>query len=74
MATTVLDGRPVAVTGSADATVRVWDLGTGVELGHGLTTTSAINALAVCRSDGAVVVVIGGRAMFARVDLRVGQR
>ncbi|WP_203854875.1 hypothetical protein, partial [Dactylosporangium siamense] len=27
VACTVLDGRPVAVTGSDDGTVRVWDLG-----------------------------------------------
>ncbi len=30
VACTVVDGTPVAVTGSADETVRVWDLGTGV--------------------------------------------
>ncbi|PZS40652.1 MAG: hypothetical protein DLM62_01795, partial [Pseudonocardiales bacterium] len=72
VATTVLDGRPVAVTGSWDATVRVWDLDAGVELGHGLTTTSAIYSLAVYGSDGALVVVIAGGTMFARVDLKVG--
>ncbi|MGH3807874.1 MAG: hypothetical protein ACRDRU_14875, partial [Pseudonocardiaceae bacterium] len=44
VATAVLDGRPVAVTGSWDTTVRVWDLDAGAELGHGLTTTSTIHS------------------------------
>ncbi|MEJ8672788.1 hypothetical protein WKI71_43890 [Streptomyces sp. MS1.AVA.1] len=30
VATTVVDGRPVAMTGSADTTVRVWDVATPV--------------------------------------------
>ncbi|MFB7554244.1 hypothetical protein, partial [Streptomyces sp. NPDC056154] len=37
MATTVLDDRPVAVTGSVDETVRVWDLVTGQQVGEPLT-------------------------------------
>ena len=37
VATPLLDGRPVAVTGSADATVRVWDLATGAPIGDPLT-------------------------------------
>lgn len=32
----VLDGRPVAVTGARDATIRVWDIERGVLL-HNLT-------------------------------------
>ncbi|PZS40649.1 MAG: hypothetical protein DLM62_01780, partial [Pseudonocardiales bacterium] len=37
VATTTLDGRQVAVTGSDDDTVRVWDLGTGRPIGDPLT-------------------------------------
>lgn len=33
MACTVVDGTPVAVTGSADKTVRVWNLASNRELG-----------------------------------------
>lgn len=32
----LLDGRPIAVTGSYDGTVRVWDLTTGVPVGDPL--------------------------------------
>ncbi len=53
--------------------MRVWDPGSGAELGHGLTTTSAVQSLVVHRSDGALVVVIAGPAMFARVDLEIGR-
>ena len=34
VACTVLDGRPVAVSGSHDGTVRVWDLATGTRAGQ----------------------------------------
>jgi WD40 repeat protein len=37
VACAVLDGRPVAVTGSCDDTVRVWDLPTGTPVGDPLT-------------------------------------
>lgn len=37
VATTVLVGRLVAVTGSEDATVRIWDLTSGALLGEPLT-------------------------------------
>ncbi|MGW1109447.1 hypothetical protein ACWD4E_42680, partial [Streptomyces sp. NPDC002540] len=33
VATAVVEGRPVAVTGSDDGTVRVWDLATGQQVG-----------------------------------------
>ncbi|MEV6395501.1 hypothetical protein AB0M39_12110 [Streptomyces sp. NPDC051907] len=33
VATTVVDGRPVAVTGGWDKSVRVWDLTTGHQIG-----------------------------------------
>jgi WD40 repeat protein len=36
-ATVLADGRVVAVTGSHDATVRVWDLATGTPVGDPLT-------------------------------------
>ncbi|MFD4656228.1 WD40 repeat domain-containing protein [Kitasatospora sp. NPDC058444] len=58
VATTVLDGRAVAVTGSADGLVRVWDLATGEVLhgplaGHG----SEVTAVATTVLDGRAVAV-----------------
>ena len=70
MATAVLpDGRVVAVTGSGDATVRVWDLTTGTPIGDPLPALGAVNALALFTDVGQVGVVIGG-AGIARIDLR----
>ena len=48
VAAAVLDGRPVAVSASDDATVRVWDLATGAPVGDPLTGhTGGVRAVAV---------------------------
>jgi WD40 repeat protein len=73
MTVTQLEGRLVLVTGSADGTVRVWDLGTGAPVGRPLALdtgtadpperlrdTSVVYAVAVTRLDGRPVVVAGG--------------
>ena len=62
-------GRPVAVTGSADATVRIWDLTTGAA-GHPLHVTAAVRGVAMCRSGRDVIAVIAGDGV-ARVDVEV---
>ena len=55
------DGRPIAVTGSQDDTVRVWDLTTGTPLGDPLTghtdTVTAVAALLL--PDGRPIAVTG---------------
>ncbi|MGA5764628.1 WD40 repeat domain-containing protein [Nonomuraea bangladeshensis] len=66
--TTVLDGRPVAVTGSGDNTVRVWDLSTGELIGAPWTGhTNTVRALAMSVLDGRPVVVSGGDDGTVRV-------
>ncbi|MEU4510757.1 WD40 repeat domain-containing protein [Nonomuraea wenchangensis] len=66
--TTVLDGRPVAVTGSGDNTVRVWDLSSGELIGAPWTGhTNAVRALAMSVLDGRPVVVSGGDDGTVRV-------
>ena len=76
MAALVLpDGRPIAVTGSWDATVRVWDLTTGTPLGDPLTghtdTVTAVAALVL--PDGRPIAVTGSDDDTVRVwDLTTG--
>ncbi|MGH3807071.1 MAG: hypothetical protein ACRDRU_10645 [Pseudonocardiaceae bacterium] len=74
VATTVLDGRPVAVTGSWDTTVRVWDLGTGSPIGDPLTGhTDTVGAVATAVLDGRPVAVTGSWDTTVRVwDLGTG--
>ncbi|MGV9358558.1 hypothetical protein [Streptomyces misionensis] len=61
VATTVLDRRPVAVTGDFGGTVRVWDLAKGRRLRAPLATgTGAVEALATVSAGGRPAVVVGG--------------
>jgi WD40 repeat protein len=71
----VLDGRPVAVSGSADRTVRVWDLTVGQPLGNPLTGhTDTVRAVACMVLDGRPVAVSGSADATVRVwDLADGQ-
>jgi WD40 repeat protein len=74
--TAVLDGRPVAVTGSDDDTVRVWDLTTGQQLGQPLTGhTDSVWAVTTAVLDDRPVVVSGSDDNTVRVwDLATGQQ
>jgi WD40 repeat protein len=68
------DGRPVAVTGGRDATVRVWDLAAARPLGHLLHTVESVTALAVSGtspSEVSIVLAIGGP--LAAVTLRLDE-
>jgi WD40 repeat protein len=74
VACTLLDGRPVAVTGSDDFTVRVWDLATGQPgptlIGH----SDTVAAVACTLLDGRPVAVTGSDDFTVRVwDLATGQ-
>ncbi|MFI5774721.1 AAA family ATPase [Streptomyces sp. NPDC051658] len=58
VACAVVDGRPVAVTGSADKTVRVWDLASGQQVGEPLTGhTDRVTAVACTVVNGHPVAV-----------------
>jgi len=68
-----VDGRPVAVSGGDDRTVRVWDLATGQPL-HTLSGHEDwVRAVAVGEVDGRPVAVSGGGDRTVRVwDLATG--
>ena len=68
VACTTLDGRPVAVTGGVDGTVRIWDLRTRTALGDPLTGhTGGVAAVACTTLDGRPVAVTGGRDGTVRI-------
>jgi hypothetical protein len=72
--TAQLDGRTVVVSGSADNTMRVWDLDTGAPVGSPLTGhTGPVSAVETTQLDGRTVVVSGSWDKTVRVwDLATG--
>ncbi|MEE1772393.1 hypothetical protein PUR34_30570 [Streptomyces sp. JV185] len=54
VATVVVDGRPIAVTGSDDRTVRVWDLTTREQVGPELVFPAPVTEVATL-PDGRLV-------------------
>ncbi|MGW2255775.1 hypothetical protein ACWCXH_37355 [Kitasatospora sp. NPDC001660] len=76
VATAMVDGRPVAVTGDWDGTVRVWDLTTGQPVGEPLTGhTHEVEAVATAMVDGRPVAVTGDWDGTVRVwDLTTGEQ
>jgi hypothetical protein len=63
-----VDGRPVAVSGSFDTTVRIWDLVTGRPVGAPITDHAApVRAVAVAQVDGRPVAISGGDDGTVRV-------
>lgn len=76
VAVTELDGVTVAVTGSSDQTVRVWDLTTGQQLGEPFTGhTGSVTAVAVAELNGDPIVVTGAADRTVRIwDLTTGQQ
>ncbi|MEV4582638.1 hypothetical protein AB0K16_56445, partial [Nonomuraea jabiensis] len=53
--TMVVDGRPVAVTGGRDRTLRLWDLTSGRQIGPDLHFPKPVTAAAISE-DGHVIV------------------
>ncbi|WP_327065200.1 hypothetical protein [Kitasatospora sp. NBC_01302] len=61
VATVQLDGRPVAVTGTTDGLLQVWDLATAAPLGEPVTVAEDwLTALTAGVLDGRPVLVAGG--------------
>lgn len=75
VATGDLDGRPVAVTGAGDRTVRIWDLTSQRQVGKPLETSVPISAVAIGDLDDYTVVLAGGIDGVVHVwDLSSGQQ
>jgi hypothetical protein len=70
-----LEGRPIAVSGGQDGTVRVWDLRTGEPIGDSLRGhTGVVSAVAVGKLDGRPIAVSGSTDRTVWVwDLRTGE-
>jgi WD40 repeat protein len=70
-----LDGRPIAVTGSADTTARIWDLITNQQIGQPLIGHEGdVDAVAIGELDEYSVVLTAGADGSVRVwDLSTGQ-
>ncbi|MGQ4384932.1 caspase family protein [Streptomyces sp. SAS_270] len=69
-----LDERPIAVTGSNDATVRVWDLTAQRQLGDSLRMGVAVSAVAIGDLGDYTVALVGGVDGTVRIwDLSAGQ-
>ncbi|MGW5406394.1 AAA family ATPase [Streptomyces spiralis] len=75
VACAVLHGRPVAVSGGRDGTVRIWDLAAGRPVGKPLTGHRAgVTAVACTELDGRPVAVSGGGDSTVRIwDLAAGR-
>jgi WD40 repeat protein len=74
LALSVRNGAPIAVTGSRDGTLRLWDLARGVPLGPPLDGhAGGVTALAAARVNGGPVAVTGGADHMIRIwDLSSG--
>ena len=75
LACTVIDGRPVVVTGSGDSTARVWDLNTGRQMGLPLIHGDGVHAVA-CTVIGElpVAVTVDDHKTIRMWDLRRSQQ
>ncbi|NUR90627.1 MAG: hypothetical protein HOY71_41665, partial [Nonomuraea sp.] len=69
-----LDDRPITVTGSLDATLRIWDLTTQRQIGEPLAMGVAVSAVVIGELGDYTVALAGGVDGTVRVwDLSAGQ-
>ncbi|WP_078877002.1 caspase family protein [Streptomyces sp. 150FB] len=69
-----LDGRPIAVTGSADETVRVWDLASQRQIGEPLHVGISVSAVAIGELGDYTVALTGAVDGTVKIwDLSAGQ-
>ncbi|MGW6742478.1 caspase family protein [Streptomyces sp. NPDC055025] len=69
-----LDGRPIAVTGSADGTALVWDLTSQRQIGDTLSVGIAVSAIAIGDLGDYTVALTGAQDGTVRIwDLSAGQ-
>ena len=75
VATTHLDGRPIAISGGDDRTLRMWDLATGQQIGQPLTGhTGSINGMATTQLDGRPIAISASGDNTLRIwNLTTGQ-
>ncbi|QUH02103.1 WD40 repeat domain-containing protein [Saccharopolyspora erythraea] len=74
MTASVVDGRPVAVTGGHDPRVEVWDALTGEAVGGHRTTGTHVDAIAVTELAGRAVMLTAGDDNELRMwDLITGE-
>lgn len=70
----LLDGRPIAVTGSVDRTALVWDLQAQRQIGDALPVGIGVSALAIGEVGDYTVALTGGDDGTVRIwDLSAGQ-
>jgi WD40 repeat protein len=70
-----LDDRTIAVTGSWDHTVRIWDLTSGIAIDLLTGHTGAVTAVACAQLDGCPSALTGGRDHTVQIwDLRTRLR
>ncbi|PZS37892.1 MAG: hypothetical protein DLM62_16795 [Pseudonocardiales bacterium] len=75
VACTHLDGQPIAVTGSWDYTVRIWDLASGIPLSLLTGHTGPVTAVACTHLDDRPIAITSGRDHTVRIwDLRTRLR
>ncbi|MFD0250938.1 WD40 repeat domain-containing protein, partial [Streptomyces sp. NPDC127113] len=71
VASATIDGRPIAITGSRDETIRLWDLIAHKPIAQLHGHTAAISAVASATIDGRPIAITGSRDETIRLwDLK----
>ncbi|MFJ8493433.1 WD40 repeat domain-containing protein, partial [Streptomyces sp. NPDC094038] len=71
VACATVEGRPVAITGSRDETIRLWDLASNEPIGRLDGHTAAVSAVACATVEGRPVAITGSHDETIRLwDLK----